>query len=112
MFRFILFEFVATSVTLITAAIYYVVYYQTDKHIITEGKLPMAHSVFMEVKEHSFIMFFLLSLYLQFRIRFTDISDSTSFNKENKMILMGIIFLGLLMSAMGIIVNMGFRVNQ
>lgn len=112
MIRFAFAEFVATSLALLAAALYYIRYYQDDKHIIISGKLPMAHSVFMEVKEHSFILFFLLSLYFQLRIKFTDTTDTISFKKETEMVFICIIFLGLLMSAMGIMVNMGFRVNQ
>lgn len=110
--RFALSEFIASSLATIAAALYYVLYYQTDKKIILDGQLPITHSVFMEVKEHAFILFFLLSIYFQLRIWFTAIDNSTTFKRESRMVLISIVCLGLLMSAMGIIVNMGFRVNQ
>ena len=110
--QFALFEFISTSFALITGAVYYIFYYQLEKHIILDGKFPVAHSVFMEVKEHSFILFFLLSVYYQLRIRFTHSGNEAAFISESKMVLLCILFLGLLMSAMGILVDMGFRINQ
>ncbi len=112
MVNYSLAEFLASGVSFITAAFYYVIFYQADKHIIVEGNFPLAHTLFMEVKEHTFILFILLSLYLQLRIRISNINMQTEFNKEVKVILVSLIMLGIFISLMGIIVNIGFRINQ
>ncbi len=110
--QFATLEFISSSFALIAGGIYYIFYYQSEKSIIINGEFPMAHSMFMEVKEHSFIVFFLLSLYFQFRIHFTETKNDAAFNNESKMVLACILFLGILMSAMGILVDVGFRINQ
>ncbi len=110
--QFAFYEFLSSMLALVTAGVYYIIFYQPDKAIIINGKFPLAHELFMEVKEHVFIMFFLLSLYLQFRFWFTETEKDISFIKESKTVLILIIFLGVFMSVMGILVNIGFRVNQ
>ena len=112
MVRFSFFEFLCSLLTVVSGACYYIFYYQPDKIKIITGKFPAAHNVFMEVKEHAFIMFFLISIYLQFRIFFTVNLESPNFKAESKMVLISIILLGLLMSVTGFMVNTGFRINQ
>jgi hypothetical protein len=112
MVNYSLAEFFTSCFSFITASIYYVYFYQTDKHIIVEGNFPLAHTLFMEVKEHTFILFILLSLYLQLRIRLSNSNVQIEFNKEVKVILISLIMLGVFISMMGIIVNIGFRINQ
>jgi hypothetical protein len=105
-------ECICTLIAAFAGGWHYVNYYQQDKAIILSGAFPMAHSLFMEVKEHLFIVLILISLFLQVRIRFTHVEFNAEFQKESKGILYSIVILGLAMSALGIIVNMGFRVNQ
>ncbi|MCW8994420.1 MAG: hypothetical protein OQK77_01260 [Psychromonas sp.] len=50
--------------TYIVAGYWYVVYYGPDKAIIKSGPWPFAHNLFMEVKEHVFLMLLLLGTYL------------------------------------------------
>jgi hypothetical protein len=112
MVNYSLAEFFASFISFITASLYYVLFYQADKYIIVEGYFPFAHSLFMEVKEHTFIIFILLSLYLQLRIRFSNKHLQIDFLKEIRVILVSLIILGIFISMMGIVVNMGFRINQ
>ena len=109
--RFSLLEFIATIMSMFGGGWYYVNDYQKDKHLILNGKFPMAHLLFMEVKEHLFITFFLISLFLQLRIYFTQVSYDKLFQKETKVVLYSMVFLGLMMAIMGLFVSMGFRVN-
>src|SRR5579863_7922272 len=46
------------------AGYWYVVDYHTDKAIILKGPWPVAHSFFMETKEHLVIMLLLMATYL------------------------------------------------
>jgi len=110
--RYASWEFLSTLVAALTGGWYYVYYYQQDKPIILNGAFPLAHHLFMEVKEHLFIALFLISLFLQIRIRFTTIASDIGFQKESKEVLYSLIVLGLSMSVMGVFVSMGFRVNQ
>jgi hypothetical protein len=111
--KYAVLEFVFTLLTTFTGGIHYVDGYQQDKKIILNGSFPLAHSLFMEVKEHLFIALLLISLFLQVRIHFTHFSfNDPAFQQESKTILVSIIALGLIMSLLGIIVNMGFRINQ
>ncbi len=48
----------------LTAGYWYVVYYQADKAIIVKGPFPVAHSFFMETKEHLVITLLMLATYL------------------------------------------------
>jgi hypothetical protein len=43
---------------------WYVVFYPADKAIILKGPWPMAHSFFMETKEHLVILLLMLATYL------------------------------------------------
>lgn len=48
----------------IVAGYWYVVYYPADKAMVLHGKMPWAHTYFMETKEHLFLIAGILALYL------------------------------------------------
>jgi hypothetical protein len=50
--------------TYIVGGYWYVVHYGPEKAIIKAGPWPFAHGIFMEVKEHVFLMLLLLATYL------------------------------------------------
>ncbi len=50
--------------TYIIGGYWYVVHYGPEKAIIKAGPWPFAHGIFMEVKEHVFLMLLLLATYL------------------------------------------------
>jgi len=50
--------------TYIIGGYWYVVYYAPEKAIIKAGPWPFAHGIFMEIKEHVFLMLLLLATYL------------------------------------------------
>src|SRR3989344_5087625 len=50
--------------TYITGGYWYVVYYAADKAIILKGAWPIAHTFFMEAKEHAFFITLILSMFL------------------------------------------------
>ena len=110
--RWMRFEFFSSVLCTFFAALYYLQYYQPDKHILTNGKFPMAHFFMMEVKEHSFIFFILLSLYFQLRLFFSGFRQEEQFVKESEVVIWCLIILSSLMSLMGLVVNFGFRINQ
>jgi hypothetical protein len=104
-------EFLVTCISFITGGIYYLTDYQKDKLIILAGDHPWAHSLFMEVKEHLFLSFFLLSLFLQLRLAFTNYEQDIEFRKESQTVLKVLVATGLVISFMGFMISMGFRVT-
>jgi hypothetical protein len=50
--------------TYIIGGYWYVFYYAPEKAIIKAGPWPFAHGIFMETKEHVFLMLLLLATYL------------------------------------------------
>ena len=64
--------------TYITGGYWYVVYYAADKAIILKGAWPIAHTFFMEAKEHAFFITLILSIYLVIVARKEDFVRSRS----------------------------------
>jgi hypothetical protein len=88
---------------------WYVVSYKVDKAIILKGPWPLAHSFFMETKEHLVIMLLLLVTYLPIAA-----SNNLVTNKDARRVVLwvtcGIALLGLLIEGDGAIIAMGVKV--
>ncbi len=93
-------------------------YYSTDygtfvKPIIKEGPQPWAHSIITEVKEHVFLFLpFLAILNYTLIIRYTSHLKGNKEPNVRKAILslcVLILFIGVLMGAMGYIISSGYR---
>ncbi len=57
------------GLTWIFGGYWYVNYYAPEKAMILKGPFPMAHSFFMETKEHLFFIPLILAFYLPFAVR-------------------------------------------
>ena len=55
---------VAMWLAFVIGGYWHVVFYAADKTVILKGPWPLAHSYFMETKEHLVIMLLLLATYL------------------------------------------------
>lgn len=64
---------------------WYVTFYKPDKSLILKGPLPLAHSLFMETKEHLVIMLLLLATYLPIAA-----SNNLSANRGARQLVLGV----------------------
>jgi hypothetical protein len=91
------------------AGYWYVVFYKADKAIILKGPWPMAHSFFMETKEHLVIMLLLVS-YLPIAA-----SNNLAASKDARRLVLWvagmIAVIGLMMDGEGAIIAMGVKVG-
>lgn len=96
--------------TYIIAGYWYVVYYGSDKAIIKLGPWPFAHNIFMEVKEHVFLMLLLLSSYLPIVA-----NKSIASNKSARKVLLWvsglIIPISLFMEGSGAIISSAVKIG-
>ncbi len=106
---------VATAVfvwlAFISGGYWYVSFYVTDKMAVLAGARPWAHSLFMEAKEHLFLVLLLLATYLPVVVRGQTITG----NKSLRMLAMAtaglIVLLGLAMAQSGLIVSLAVRMG-
>lgn len=87
---------------------WYVVYYGGDKALIKAGPWPFAHSFFMEVKEHVFLMLLLLASYLPV-VAHGELVAKPSVRKLVLWISALIVLMTLAMEGSGAIVSMGVK---
>lgn len=102
-------EFVLTLVSFLAGGLYYVLYYQDEKEIILNGPTPLAHSFFMEVKEHVFFILLLLSLYLFVITRRLHATIGDQKIQLIKMTLIAIFALGFFMIGFGEFIDAGVK---
>lgn len=90
----------------VTGGYYYVSYYgSVVKPIIKSGAYPLAHSIFMEVKEHIFLFIPFLAAVLVLAIWLT----GTNFKKPLSVVALSIVVLGVAITLMGMIVSGAVR---
>lgn len=87
---------------------WYVMYYGADKALITAGPWPFAHSFFMEVKEHVFLMLLLLASYLPIAAA-GDLTQRAGARKLVLWIAALVILLVMVMEGAGAFITMGLR---
>jgi len=89
---------------------WYVVDYKADKEVILKGPWPMAHSYFMETKEHFVIPLLLLATYLPIAA-----SNNLAANKEARRLVLcaaGLVAaLALMAEGHGAIISMGVKMG-
>ncbi|HEY1047329.1 MAG TPA: hypothetical protein VGF79_12865 [Bacteroidia bacterium] len=102
-------EFVLTLLSLLAGGLYYVLFYQDEKQIILNGPSPIAHTFFMEVKEHVFFILLLLSLYLFVITRHLHAAIDVQKIRLIKITLMAIFTLGFLMIGFGEFIDAGVK---
>ncbi len=102
-------EFVFTIGSFIAGAWFYILYYPEEKQIILNGPDPIAHSFFMEVKEHLFFILLLLSMYLFFLTRNLFAPVSLEKVKVIRVVLIAIFIMGFVMIGFGEFIDMGVK---
>lgn len=96
--------------TYIVAGYWYVVYYGLDKEIIKSGPWPFAHNIFMEIKEHVFLMLLLLGTYLPIAAN-RNIAASKSARKVLLWVSGLIIPISLFMEGSGAIISSAVKIG-
>jgi hypothetical protein len=93
----------------IAGGYWYLHYYPVEKALILNGPWPFAHNLFMETKEHLFLMTLILSLYLPIAAR-----DSLHTNATARRMVLSVTFLivlaGLAIESSGAVINHGVKV--
>ena len=93
----------------IAGGYWYLRYYPVEKALILKGPWPFAHNLFMETKEHLFLMTLLLSLYLPIAAR-----DSLHANGTARRMVLSVAFLiiltGLAIEGSGAVIDHGVKV--
>ena len=96
--------------TYIIGGYWYVLYYGPDKAIIKAGPWPFAHGIFMEIKEHIFLMLLLLATYLPIAA-----SRDIAVNKAAKKVVLWvsglIVPIALSMEGSGAIISSGVKIG-
>lgn len=95
--------------TYVVGGYWYVTYYGADKAIIKAGPWPFAHSLFMESKEHLFLMLIMLATFLPIA------ASGGVWNKPGNRVLVLwtsalIVLMSLAMEGAGALINMGVKV--
>jgi hypothetical protein len=102
-------EFIFTLGSFIAGAWFYVVYYPEEKQIILNGPYPIAHTFFMEVKEHLFFILLLLSVYLFIISRHLHASSDANQVRIVRVVLIAIFALGFVMIGFGELIDAGVK---
>jgi hypothetical protein len=94
----------------VTGAYYYVVHYGgAVKPRIVSGDAPWAHTVFMEAKEHIFILIPFLAIVFALVVRSLRAHENPSIKYVAQWIAALILLLGVFVAASGILISGGFR---
>ena len=90
--------------TFILGGYEYVKHYEADKEVIKASAWPWAQNVIMEVKEHSFLLLLLLSIYLPITVFHSKILESRKIRKLAVTSAVMIAVIGLGMQVFGAII--------
>ena len=106
--RFSLFGLVTLLISWVLAGYYYVTFYgQSVKPIIKSGKIPWAHNILMESKEHAFLFLPFLGLVLTTSLLFSksDIAKDESLRKALAKLAFVLVFLGTAVTIFGVVIS-------
>ncbi len=95
----------------VTGGYWYVTYYAADKAIILASSWPVAHSFFMEVKEHSFFILLVLALLLPLIAKENDLAANRSARRLALWTCALVILSALAMEGMGSVIALGVRIG-
>jgi hypothetical protein len=94
----------------VAGAYYYVIYYGVAvKPRIVGGEFPWAHQVFMEAKEHIFLLVPLLTVVALFAVYALRASENSALKSAVSALIATALILGVFVAAAGIIVSGGVR---
>jgi hypothetical protein len=89
---------------------WYVFYYGADKAVILKGPWPIAHSFFMETKEHLFFMLLIIATLLPIAAREDLVANKAA--RRFVVWLAGLVIaLGLVMEGSGAIISIGAKLG-
>jgi hypothetical protein len=88
---------------------WYLHFYPADKALILKGPWPLAHTLFMETKEHLFFITLILSFYLPIATR-DNLNANPAARKMVMCVAMLIALSGLAIEGSGAIINHGAKV--
>jgi hypothetical protein len=88
---------------------WYLHFYPADKALILKGPWPFAHNLFMETKEHLFLLTLILSLYLPIAA-FEKLHANVSARKMVLWVAMLIVLSGMAIEGFGAIINHGAKI--
>jgi hypothetical protein len=94
---------------LILGGYWYLHFYPVERAMILKGPWPFAHNLFMETKEHLFLMTLILSLYLPIATR-DCLYSSTAARKMVLGVSMLIVVTGLTIEGAGAVIDHGVKV--
>jgi hypothetical protein len=97
------------SVTWFLGGYWYVHFYPVDRGLILKGPWPLAHTLFMETKEHLFYVTLILALYLPIAAG-QKLYASAAARKLVLSVAMLIVLTGLAIEGAGAVINHGVRV--
>jgi hypothetical protein len=100
---------VCMGATWIIGGYWYIHYYPFDRALILKGPWPLAHTLFMETKEHLFFVTLILSFYLAIAAR-EKLYANTAARKMVLCVAMLIVLSGLAIEGSGAIINHGAKV--
>jgi hypothetical protein len=88
---------------------WYLHFYPADKALILKGPWPFAHNLFMETKEHLFLLTLILSLYLPIAA-FEKLHANASARKMVLWVAMLVVLSGMAIEGFGAIINHGAKI--
>jgi len=94
--------------TVVVGGYWYVYFYAPDKALILKGPWPLAHSLFMETKEHVLIMLVPLAMFLPI-IAANDLPSVASARKLLLWTAGTAVVVGLAMEGAGAVISMGVK---
>jgi hypothetical protein len=97
------------TATWIVGGYWYVHFYPADRALILAGPWPLAHTLFMETKEHLFFIPLILSFYLPIAAR-DKLYENAAARKMVLCVTMLIALSGLAIEGSGAIINHGAKV--
>jgi hypothetical protein len=97
------------TATWIIGGYWYVHFYPADRALILAGPWPLAHTLFMETKEHLFFIPLILSFYLAIAVR-DRLYENANARKMVLCVAMLIVVSGLAIEGAGAIINHGAKV--
>jgi hypothetical protein len=89
---------------------WYVVFYKVDKAIILKGPWPLAHSLFMETKEHLVLILLMLATYLPIAAA-NNLATSRDARRVVLWVAGLVVLLALVMDGEGGLIAMGVKVG-
>jgi hypothetical protein len=101
---------VCTVAAWIVGGYWYLHFYPMERALILAGPWPLAHSVFMETKEHLFLVTLILSLYLPIAAA-DNLHANASARRMVLSVAMLIVLTGMVLEGFGAIIDHGVKVS-